>query len=137
MQQNDMSDKRKLLIDGEEIAGLVNVEEMSFEEAVIEVPELSKIRNIKSGVTKIPLLTCIYKTGRDTGTFKFFKDWKDNNETKEATMIEVDASNTEFSRTLFTGVECASYTKPAYDAASPSYAQTKVILVPYDIIPLT
>jgi hypothetical protein len=136
MQQNDMADKRRLLFDGEEIPGLVNIEELSFEEAVIEVPELNKIRKIKNCVTPVPILNCIYKTNRNTDTYEFFKNFKERNEVKQCTMIQVDASNTEYKRTLFPGVECAKFTEPAYDAASPTYAQTSVMLVPYDYIQL-
>jgi hypothetical protein len=134
MQNNDMADKRIVLIDNEEIPGLVSIEEIPFEEGVIDVPEIANIRKIKNGVTTIPLLNMIYKIGRDTITKSFFRDWKEKNEVKEVTIVKVDASGQEFERTLYTGCECSKVTDPAYDGAAPTYAQTSVTVVPYDVI---
>jgi hypothetical protein len=136
MQQNDTALKKRYQFDGEEIPGLVNAEEVPVEEGTIEVPELFKTRNIKNGVTKIPLLQLTYKIGKDTNTLKFFQDWKDNNETKNVTEIHVDAHGTELRRVLYPDTECAKYTSPAYDAANPTYNQTAITLVPYDVINL-
>lgn len=134
MQQNDVAYKQRVLVDGEEIPGLVSIGEMAFEEGVIDVPETYKTRHIKNGVTNVPLIEGVWKVGRDTTTWGYFKSWKENNENHDVTIIDIDAHGTETGRTLYTDCECAKVTKPAYDAASPSYHQASVTIVPYDYI---
>lgn len=136
MQSNDMAEKVKVLIDGVEIEGLVACEEYVLEEGTIEVPEFSKIRIIKNGITKYAPLVLRYKIKRDSTTLKFVREWKSLNQIKDVVKIRCDASGTEFARTLFQGCECATYTEPAFDGASPTYAQIKVTVIPYEVIPM-
>lgn len=136
MQTNDMAEKRRILADGTEIPGLVNVGDIILEEGVLEVPEFSKIRKIKNGITMIPTIPLIYKTNRGTETLKFFQDWKNNNEVKDVTLIRTDAHGAEFARQLWSGCEISKITYPAYDATSPTYAQIQIDILPYDVVDL-
>lgn len=136
MQRNDQAEKHKILIDGVEITGLVGTAEYTLEKGTIEVPEFGHIRVIQNGIIKIAPYELTYKIKRTSNTLKFFRDWYFNNEVKEVIKIRTDASGTEFARTLFTSSECVKYFEPAFDGANPTYAQIKITLLPYDVIPL-
>lgn len=134
MQQNDMSETRRILVDGEELPGLVNVAEAPLSRDTIEVPETLKTRMISNGVTSIPAVELTYKTARNTRTRDFLKSWFENREVHDVTMVFQDGHGNEFDRQIWQDVELASYTPPAYDASSPTYAQVTVNAVPWDII---
>lgn len=137
MQQSyDMAEKVRAYIDGDEIPGLVNFGELTIEINQIEVPEFEITRLIDSGVKKIPAQELTYKLARESKTLKFLQSWFFNKETHDLTKVRVDASGVEFARTLFPGCRCVSYNEPQYDAASPTYAQCKIKLVPWDIFPV-
>lgn len=137
MQQSyDMAEKVKIYIDGEELAGLVNFGELTIEVNQIEVPEFEITRLIDSGVRKIPAQELTYKLSRESKTLKFLQDWFFNKETHDITKVRVDAGGVEFARTLYPSSRCVSYNEPAYDAASPTYAQCKIKVAPWDIFPV-
>lgn len=136
MQSNDMAEKKRVIIDGEELPGLVFAGELSLEKGSIEVPEFKKIRVIQNGVSKTPPQELRYKIARGTNTLKFIKDWYFNDEVKDVTIIRTDAHGVEFGRTLLPQCECFQYTEPETDAASPNYAQSTIVLLPWDVIPL-
>lgn len=137
MQQNAMGEKKKLEYDGEEIPGLVNVNELSREKAGIDVPSFDKIRTISNGVSKIPILELTYRVDRNTKTLKFFQDWYDNNEVKDGTLIKYDAHGAEFKRVLLPACECLKVAEVAYDASSPEYSKIMITLAPWDFIPIS
>jgi len=136
MQRSDQAEKHRVLIDGVEIDGLVNVGEYSLEKGQIEVPEFKKIRIIQNGISKIAPIMLTYKIKKDSETLKFFREWYMNDETKDVTKIRTDATGTEFARTLYQSCECVRYYEPAFDGAAPTYAQVQVTLAPYEVIPL-
>lgn len=136
MQRNDQAEKNRILIDGVEVDGLVAVQEYSLEKGTIEVPEFKKIRIIQNGISKIAPLNLTYKIKRDSDTLKFFRDWFQNDEIKDVVKVRTDATGTEFARTLFQSCECVKYYEPAFEGATPTYAQIQVTLLPYEVIPL-
>ena len=136
MQKNDMAEKKRVLIDGDEIPGLVNFGETVVEKGVIEVPEFKRKRKIQNGVLTIPVINVTYKIARGTSTLQFFRDWFYKDEDHELTIIRTDGTGVEFARTLMPLVENVKYFEPPFDAANPTYAQIQSTLVPWDILPL-
>lgn len=134
MQRNDLSEIKRILVDGEELPGLVSIAEVPLTRSEIEAPENGKTRRIQNGVTVIPSIEITYKTARNTQTFTFLKDWFENNEVHDITVIRSDAHGVEFDRDLWPSCELLNLNKPAYDAANPTYAQVTVTVIPWDII---
>ena len=136
MQKNSMAEKKQILIDGEEWPGLVNVGEISIEAGTIEIPEFHRIRIIKNGIKKIPVVNVIYQITRNSITLKGFRDWFFKDEDHEVIIKRTDAHGIEFARSIMPGCECIKYAEPAFDGANVTYAQLPTILVPWDFIPL-
>lgn len=134
MQENNMTEKKKALWDREEIAGLTNVDEITREKRVVEVPSFRRIRDIQADIQKMPQLTLTYSLSRNTNTLEFFEGFFDNNEVKDLSVIRTDAHGIEFSRKTYTQCELLSITEPAYDAANPEFAKITVVALPFDII---
>ena len=134
MQTNEMVEKKRVKWDGVETPGLVNVAEIVREKRTVEVPGFRRIRDVQSGIEKLPQLTFIYKLERSTNTLEFFEDFFNNNEAKDCEIIRTDAHGDEFSRKSYTGCEVISITEPAYDAANPNYAQISVVVAIYNIV---
>lgn len=135
-QRNDLAEKKKVIIDGEEVPGLVNFGEIPMEKGQLEVPEFSHIRRIQNGISTVPPIEMTYKLQRDTETLQFFRDWYFNDESKDITVIRTDASGNEFARTLLPDCECTRYLEPAFDASAPVYAQVQLTILPWDVIPI-
>lgn len=133
-QRNDMAEKKRVEYDGDEIPGLVNFQEITLERGQLEVPEFDRIRRIQNGITTIPAIEMTYKLGRDTNTLAFFRDWWNQNLQIDVTVIRTDASGSEFARTLLQSCELVRFQEPAFDAASPTFAQIAVTLAPWEII---
>lgn len=137
MQQSyDMAEKVRAYWDGEEIPGLVNMGEISIDVNQIEVPEFEITRLIDSGVRKIPALEMTYKIARESKTLKYFQNFFYNKESHDLSKVRCDADGVEFGRTLMPSCRCVGFTEPAYDAASPTYAQCKLKFAPWDIFPV-
>jgi hypothetical protein len=136
MQRNDQAEKRKVYIDGTEVAGLVSCGEMKLEKGTIEVPEFSKIRIIQNGIMKYPPYELKYKLSKGTSTLSFFRTWFEDNEIHDVTIVRCDAHGGEFARTLLRDCEMTVYTEPEVAAENPPYAQIAVTIVPFEIITL-
>lgn len=136
MQPNDMAEKKKAIIDGEEVPGLVFAGELILEKGTLEVAEFKRIRVIQNGVSKNPPYKMRYKIARGTNTLQFFRNWYNNDEVKDVTIIRTDAHGDEFARTLMSECECIEYTEPETDASSPTYAQVSITLLPWNIEPI-
>ena len=134
MQQNDMVEKKRAEWDGVEKSGLVNVGEILREKRTVEVPSFRRIRDIQSGVEKMPRIPLTYKVERNTDTLKFFEDFFDKNEVKDLEIIRTDAHGVEFARKVWTQCEVLSITEPAYDALNPDFAKVTVEVAPFDLI---
>lgn len=137
MQTNEMVEKKRVKWDGVEIQGLVSVDEIVREKRTVEVPSFRRIRDIQSGIEKLPQITFTYKLERDTETLKFFEKFFDDNEVKDCEIMRTDAHGVEFSRKSYTGCEVLSITEPAYDAANPVYSQISIIISAYNIITIS
>jgi hypothetical protein len=129
-----MAEKVRILYDGVETPGLTKYAGFTLEEGTIEVPEFSKIRNITNGIVKEPLIELTYKIARDSSTHAFFRNYFENKETHDITVIRCDRDGKEFARILLPSTECNKLTDPPFDGASPTYAQVTVGLVPWDVI---
>jgi hypothetical protein len=137
MQNHDVAEKLIFQVDGETVDGLIKVDAIEVEEDTIEVPEFHKKRNISTGVKKIPKITATFKIRRNSANQKLLSDWFHNDESHDIVIISVDADGVEYRRHLYSDAECTKYTaNNAYDAASPTFAQVNVILVPWDYVPI-
>ena len=121
MQQNDMSLKRKILIDGDEVPGLVESSDLKDAEGTIEVPGFARKTQIKDGVKMFEPLDLVYKVQRDANTQQVYKDWFYKNEYHDVTIINTDATGTEVNRWLLRDCECASYSERPYNAAGVEF----------------
>lgn len=135
-QRNDRAEKRIVEVDSERLSGLVAVAEMTLEKAVLEVPEFDRIRKIQNGVRSIPTMNPTYKLAAETNTEQLLSDWFFNNEDHEAVMHRTDGPGQIFSSLLLPAAEMLSYGLPAYDAASPTFAQISTIWAPWDFTPV-
>ena len=54
MQRNDLAEKKRVLIDGEEIPGLVYLGAIPLEKGQLEVPEYDRVRRIQNGISTVP-----------------------------------------------------------------------------------
>lgn len=135
-QRSDMTEKKRVLFDGEEVQGLVAFGEIPLEKGTIDVPGFSRIRTIQNGIVTIPAVEMTFKIQRDSDTLRFFREWFEGDEVKDVTVIRVDASGSEFARTLLQGAELTRYREPEFDAANPTFAQVNVTMTPEDIIPI-
>ncbi len=136
MAKSDQVEKRILLVDGEELEGLVQLGEAPIQDGEVAVPGRDKIVTVRNGVKTIPGVDAIYKVTRDSKTMKFLQDWYDKNQVHECTIVRTDGSGQEFGRELWLNVELSKSHAPAYDAASPIFAQQLVRFLPEDIIPI-
>jgi len=135
MQSKDLAEKIKILIDGEELSGLVEFGEVIIEKGEIEVPEFHKIRKIQSGLSKMPSIDMTFKISRGSKILKILRDWYFNDEVHDVVKIRCDATGTEFARTLFPSCECVKYQEPAFSGMTPNFAQCQTRLLVWDVIP--
>ena len=135
-QRNDVAAKKRLLIDGAELVGLVKVSEINYEQGVIDVPEQRRMRHITNGIINVPKMTVTYKVQKNGATLKVFRDWFFNREIHDVTLISTDAVGSEFARDLCSECECSKFTEPEFDAANPTFAQITVDLLPYEVTSL-
>lgn len=133
MQPNDMVEKKKVIIDGVEIPGFVYAGELKREKGRVDVPEFKKKRKIQDGITTYPEYELRYKIARGTSTLKFFRDWYNKDQVKDVTIVRTDAHGSEFERILLSQCECVDHTVPETDLASPTYAQVKLVIAPWEI----
>ena len=137
MQSREMAEKKRVLFDGEEIPGLVSVNDITREKGTIEVPGFNRSRTIPNGITKIPTIELVYRIDRGTNTLQFFEDFYTNNEEKEMSIIRTDGHGDEFARRILQFCEAINITEGAYDAASPDFAKVTVTIVPWDYVAIS
>lgn len=136
--KSDMTEKRILLVDGEELPGLVSMAEYTDEHTTVRVPGRDKDVPVKSGVRVIPEVDAVFKVQRNSQTMKILEDWyKTNGETHDVTIIRTDGGGSEFKRELWPNTELCKFNGPGYDASGPTYAQIMVRFAPEDIIYLS
>jgi hypothetical protein len=134
--KNDIAEKDKIFVDGEEIAGLVSVGEIVLEKGLVDVPQFNRIIQVHNGITKIPAVELVYKVAKGSNTYKKLTDWYTKEETHDVTKVRTDAQGVEFARTLLPESDCIKLGEPKYDAGSPDYAKITIAIIPVDITPL-
>ena len=137
MQTNDMVNKKKIYVDGNEIKDLVVVGELSFEQSTVEVPSFEQITEVSSGIVKNPRIPLTFKNQRSTETRTLVKDWHFKKEHHEVTIVETDGDGVEYDRVKYTNCTCPIFKEAPYDASSPAYAQSVIELIFERRIPLT
>lgn len=135
-EKNDQVEKKILLIDGEDLPGLIAIDEYIIEDDVVEIPGRDTTVSVRNGVKKVPPVPVTYKVTRDSATLKFYEDWYYKKEFHDVTLIRTDGAGNEFARELWPNTELSKLNAPAYDAAAPVAAQLLATLLPEDIIPL-
>jgi hypothetical protein len=121
MQRNDMALKRRVLIDGEELPGLVECSGPKDEEATIDVPGFSRLIPIKNGVKKFDPITLKYAIRRGTVTKTKLYQWHSKDEYHDLTIISTDANGIEVDRWLLRDCELPSFEEAPYTAQAPEY----------------
>jgi hypothetical protein len=121
MQKNDMTLKRKILIDGEELPGLVETSPIKDEEGVVEVPGFNRKIPVKDGVKLFDPIDATYKISRDTKTQGFLYDWYSKNEYHDVTIVNTDGTGAEVDKWLLRDCECKKFDERAYNAAGVEF----------------
>lgn len=134
MPKNDMVEKKILEVDGNELEGLIAIDEYVIEDGKVSVPGRKKTVQVRNGVRAIPLIGARFKRSRESKTHTILKDWYEKNETKDVVCIRVDSAGVEFARELWPNTEVSKFHSGAYDASAPDTAQIITEFLPEDII---
>lgn len=134
--RNDIAEKKRFLVDGVEVVGLVSLGELSLEKGVIEVPEVDAMRLISNNIQKTPRIPGVFKIQKDSKSLTLFRNWYLNAEVHDVTVIRTDAAGNEFARTQARECECNKYTETEFDAANPTFAKVTFELCPYSVTPM-
>jgi hypothetical protein len=127
-QRNDRVLKVKILVDGDELQGLVKVSGIKM----IDVPGYDRIVKIQNGIKTIPQLDLEFKDSVGGNSNDYMNGWFENNEVHDVMWLALDNSGKEFDRISLPSCECQSYERPEYDASNPGYSKTMHTLLPYD-----
>jgi len=136
MQSSDMSRRIKIQVGDVEFSDIIRVGEIFLEDIKTEVPSLRTIVTVKSGVTKIPPIPIAIKIRRDSSNLLFLNNWRDNDEVKDVSAIEIDGHGEEYDRMIFSQCELVDRKLPEYAAENPTFAQAEFTLLPLNIIDL-
>jgi hypothetical protein len=136
MPKSDQVQKKILEVDGEELEGLINIDEYVIEDDVVDIPSFDKTVPVRNGVKKIPPIPTVFKVKRDSKTYQILEDWYYKKETHEVTLRKTDGAGKEMKRELWPNTEVSKFHDPAYDASAPVTAQILVTFLPEDIIPI-
>lgn len=136
MPKQDIVEKSRFKVDGEEIPGLIARDAINLESDVVEIPGFDRTVPTSNGVLKIPQILLTYKVNKDTKTLKFLRDWLFNNEEKNCIWERSDGTGDGFEKIDLGWCQLGSNNIPAYDAAAPVPAQIQALLLPesYDVI---
>ena len=135
-QKNAIIEKKKVEWDGEEIPGLIGVEEIKFENKTVDVTDFSEEHTVDSNIMKVPPVIMKYRIDADTKTLEFFENFHLNKEVKDGTIIRTDAYGVEVKRYLMKDCSCFAHNIPAYDSDSPQPATISITVNPWKIIPV-
>lgn len=136
MPKGDQIEKKKMLVDGEELEGLVNLGEYGAKDTVVEIPGQKKTVPVRNGVKIVPQIPSTYKLKRNSATLKRLEDWYYKHEFHDCVIIKTDGAGNEFARELWPNTEIGELNFPAYDASAPVFAQGSPLFLPEDIIPI-
>lgn len=134
--KSDQVEKVILLRDGDELEGLISIDEYIIEDDVVEIPGRNKVVPVRNGVKKIPSIGAIFKTSRNSQTLKILDDFYRKNEVHDMVCVRTDGAGNEIRRELWPNTQCSKWNGPAYDASAPVAAQIATTFLPEDIIPI-
>jgi hypothetical protein len=136
MQTSDISRRVKLQVGDLELTDITRIGELNVEDIKTEVPSINKIVTVKSGVSKMPVVPITLKIRRDSPQLLFLKTWRDENESYDVSLINIDGHDREYWRIILVGCELTDFVIPEYDATSPVYAQIQFNLLVEEVVPL-
>jgi len=136
MQKSSSAEKKRIFWDGEEVPGLIDVQEMKLTKATIKVPGFKRLRTISSNIIEIPVLELKYKVEKGTSTMKFFETFFFTEQCKDCTEVRVDQYDNEIQRRLWPQCECIDKVDSPYRAENPELMVVTIQVAPWDIISL-
>ncbi len=128
MLTNDIVFKSKILIDGNEIPGLVSAGEIKDIEGTIDVPSQNRTHVVGNGIFRFEPFPLVYKVQTNAHNETIFENWHFKHELHDVTKIYTDAVGNEYKRIVAKDCECAEYTWPETNAASPNFGQFTVLI---------
>jgi len=134
--KGDQVEKKIMQVDGDEVEGLIGIDEYNIEDEVEDIPGRDKTVPVRKGVKKIPAIGSKFKISRNSKTMKILQDWYFKYETHDVTIIVTDGAGNEIRRELWPNTECSKWNGAGYDAASPVASQVLTTFLPEDIIPI-
>lgn len=138
MQRNQRVNKKRVAIDGEPEKSLTKFGELPLVDGTADVAEFDKIVKVKSGTTDHPLVRLTFNEKSGENRYKFYRTWKEDDETHDITLEDTDGHGTTYRTQILTDVEVVGIMgTQEYDAASPAGAQFWVDISFYDIVPLS
>lgn len=137
MQENRMARKVKIVAEGTEVKELIKFGEINQEDITTEVPTFDRIVTILAGVEKLAPIPMTFLIRRDDPTLTFLKQWRDDKEIKDVSVVEYDGHGIEYNRQLMSQCELGNAKIPEYSAESPVYAQVEFTLFPTEILPIS
>jgi hypothetical protein len=135
MQKNAQVEKKKVYWDGEEIPGLIKVEEIKFENKTVDVADFAEEHTIDSNIKKIPPVVMTYRCDVGTKTLEFFEDFHNKQQTKQGLMVRTDAVGNPIRNYHLIDCNCFVHNIPPFDSGSPQAASITVTVNPWDIVP--
>lgn len=127
-QKNELSQKRKLLVDGNELPGLIECSGPKDEDSMLKVPRFGRVVSIKSGVKEFEPITAKYAIKRGTNTKAVLMSWKFNDELHDVVLINCDAAGAEIDRWLLQDCELPHVEESKYDAGNVEYMSLNVTI---------
>jgi hypothetical protein len=133
MQEGAMIAKGRLLIDGEELPGLIRVGGHDLEQKSVSVPGYFKEYTITSNTMVIPQIELEYVNERESKTMQALDDFHIKREKKTITLIREDGDGVEYARELWLRCESVKLTKPEINFESAALAKYVITVAPQDI----
>jgi len=133
MQEAKMVSKKKLIVDGQDVPGLINVDEISREKGAVEIPSFQSIVSRTDGTERVPPVMLTIRNDRDQEAHVLFEDWFKQNLVKDVIIVEYDGHSVEYGRYLLGRCECSRKTIQAFDAATGAASQFAVTILPESI----
>jgi len=134
MQRQGITVVKILLINGQQIPGLLKFPEAGPEEDAIEVPEQGFTGVIGSGQRKLKVLDVEYLIKRDSITLGYHLDWDaSSGEERDVVLLHTDKTGdpaNAFMREIFESCGLGPIRTPDFDQASRKFAQFKVSYFP-------
>ena len=128
MQPNEQVLKRRVKIDGTELAGLISCSDVKDEEGTVEAPRPGRIIVIKNGMKKLDPVTLEYTVKRGTNTHDTLLNWFQNDETHDVLIEDTDADGDEVHSWLLRDCEMMSFAEPPYNALAPELFKVTCVI---------